>query len=131
MSKLNLTNLDARALIALAQAAKSPSDIDPVIAEFARRVERREAKLSTLAGKAGAQASASILGHGKSNLAAVRAMRDALTPAPAMATFVAAPIAKPKRARKSVAKPAGVTGIVAQIASLTAEDRAALRALLA
>lgn len=126
MSKLNLTNLDARALIALAQSAKTPAEIDPIIAEFARRVEKREAKLSTLAGKAGAQASASILGHGKSNLAAARAMRDALA-APATATFVAEPVAKPKRARK----PAGVTGIVAQIAALTAEDRAALRALLA
>lgn len=127
MSKLTLTTLDARALIALAQSAKAVADIDPIVAEFSRRVAKREAKVAALTGKPGAQASASILGHGRANLAAVQAMRDAIA---APATFVAEPR---KRVRKATTKPApvSVSGIVAEIAQLTAEDRAALRALLA
>lgn len=117
MSKL--VNLKATELLALAQGAKNLTDIDPVIAEFQRRVVTRTAKrdAAKAAGKS-VMAHESILSHLGANLATAEAIKGGLAPAP-VATFVA-DVAKPKRTRK-VAQPAG----------LTADELATLKSFLA
>lgn len=122
MSSIKLANLKASDLIALAKGATSVADIDPVVAEFERRITTRTAKANAAAsaGK-GVQAHASILANANANLATVRAMRDGFAvPAP-VATFTAEPVAKPKRARKAPAS----------APALSADELALLRSFLA
>lgn len=123
MSSIKLANLKASDLIALAKGATSVADIDPVVAEFERRIATRTAKANAAAsaGK-GVQAHASILANANANLATVRAMRDGFAvPAP-VATFTAE-IAKPKRARKPAK--------AAVAPALSADELALLRSFLA
>lgn len=122
MSSIKLANLKASDLIALAKGATSVADIDPVVAEFERRITTRTAKANAAAsaGK-GVQAHASILANANANLATVRAMRDGFAvPAP-VATFTAEPVAKAKRTRKAPAS----------APALTADELALLRSFLA
>lgn len=123
MSTIKLTNLKASDLIALAKGATSVADIDPVVAEFERRIATRtdKANAAASAGK-GVQAHASILANANANLATVRAMRDGFAvPAP-VATFTATVVAKPKRARKAAK---------ADAPALSADELALLRSFLA
>ncbi len=122
MSSIKLANLKASDLIALAKGATSVADIDPVVAEFERRITTRTAKANAAAsaGK-GVQAHASILANANANLATVRAMRDGFAvPAP-VATFTAEPVAKAKRTRKAPAS----------APALSADELALLRSFLA
>lgn len=122
MSSIKLANLKASDLIALAKGATSVADIDPVVAEFERRIATRTAKANAAAsaGK-GVQAHASILANANANLATVRAMRDGFAvPAP-VATFTAEPVAKAKRTRKAPAS----------APALSADELALLRSFLA
>lgn len=122
MSSIKLANLKASDLIALAKGATSVADIDPVVAEFERRITTRTAKANAAAsaGK-GVQAHASILANANANLATVRAMRDGFAvPAP-VAMFTAEPVAKAKRTRKAPAS----------APALSADELALLRSFLA
>jgi hypothetical protein len=121
MSSIKLANLKASDLIALAKGATSVADIDPVVAEFERRITTRTAKANAAAsaGK-GVQAHASILANANANLATVRAMRDGFAVAP-VATFTAEPVAKAKRTRKAPAS----------APALSADELALLRSFLA
>lgn len=128
MSNTNLTSLLAKDLVARAQGAKTHAEIAPIAAELERRVKNREAKLATIAGGKGAQASASILAHGRNNLAAVQAMAASLKsakPTVQASTFTAQPV-KP---RGRSAKSAGLS-LLAQVAQLSPDERAMLASLL-
>jgi len=111
-----LTNLRASDLLALANAATTVADIDPVVAEFERRLANRAAKATATAGAKGAAANASIAGHIATNLAHVQGLRTKLVKP-----------AAPKRTKKAeAADPA-----FAFLHSLDAKQLAALKAMLA
>ncbi|MFZ9164516.1 MAG: hypothetical protein ACO23K_01170 [Ilumatobacteraceae bacterium] len=123
MSTIKLANLKASDLIALAKGATSVADIDPVVAEFERRITTRTAKANAAAsaGK-GVQAHASILANANANLATVRAMRDGFAAPAPVATFTAT--VAPKRTRKAKAPAVNAP-------ALSADELALLRSFLA
>lgn len=110
-----LTSLRASDLLALASAATTVADIDPVVAEFERRLANRAAKANALKGAKGEQANASILGHVAENLSRVQAMRTKLATPP-----------KPRKAAKAEADP-----VHTFLANLTPAQLEALRKALA
>jgi hypothetical protein len=114
---MKLTNLRAADLLAIATSAKTVADIDPVVAEFERRMNNRAAKVGATAGAKGEAANKSILGHVANNLSRVQEMR--------------AKLAKPAPAKKPAKKAEASDPAYAFLSTLDEKQLAALRAMLA